>query len=174
MPAALEVRATEPTDHVALSALYAEAFPEEDLRPLVQALLAELTGVVSLAAAADGALVGHLAVTLCGIGGAENAAALLGPLAVHPSHQRQGVGRALIEAGVARMHDTSARLILVLGDPAYYGRFGFETGHGVAAPYALPKEWEDAWRALPLKPGPAPAGSLNPPAPWRRPELWAP
>ena len=50
----------------------------------------------------------------------------LGPLAVAPQHQNQGVGTALVEAGLSLCRENNARLIAVLGDPRYYARFGFK------------------------------------------------
>lgn len=52
----------------------------------------------------------------------------LGPLAVAPDHQGQGVGAELVEAGLQICRENNARLIAVLGDPDYYSRFGFEAG----------------------------------------------
>ena len=73
----------------------------------------------------------------------------------------------LAELGVAA--------VCVLGDPAYYRRFGFRPERGIAPPYALPEEWRGAWQSCGCG---EPATSLNctvvVPAPWRREALWRP
>ena len=51
---------------------------------------------------------------------------VLGPVAVEPSHQGKGIGRALIEAGEVIMKERGAKGMTVLGDPEIYSRFGFE------------------------------------------------
>ena len=67
------------------------------------------------------------------------------------------------------------RYVCVLGDPAYYGRFGFEPDDRVAPPYPLPQEWRSAWQSLSLCGNDRPArGTLSVPPPWRQPALWAP
>ena len=60
----------------------------------------------------------------------------LAPVGVLPDVQRQGIGGALIRDGVARMTDRAERLVFVLGDLAYYGRFGFTVMDGFASRYA--------------------------------------
>jgi hypothetical protein len=66
---ALTIRPSTPADTSALEALYAAAFPEEDLVPLVRSLLAEPDGVISLVAQQGGAVAGHVAFTLCRVEG---------------------------------------------------------------------------------------------------------
>jgi putative acetyltransferase len=62
----------------------------------------------------------------------------------------------------------------VLGDPAYYARFGFRPERGVAPPFPIPEAWAEAWQGLALAPdAPAPQGRLTVPAPWADPALWA-
>ena len=73
---------------------YRDAFPDEDLLPLVRELMADPERVLSLVATARGAAAAHIAFTACGIDGRPDKVALLGPLAVAPDRQRQGVGRA--------------------------------------------------------------------------------
>ncbi|MEQ9120948.1 MAG: N-acetyltransferase, partial [Alphaproteobacteria bacterium] len=159
-------------DAPAILDLYPRAFPDEDLTGLVRALLA-LPGVLSLIATDGRAVLGHVTFTPCGVADGEGAAVLLGPLAISPDRQRQGLGAALVQEGVRRLAASGATQVQVLGDPAYYGRFGFEPDPDLAPPYAIPEEWRDAWRRLRLGDAPPLAGVLAVPAPWRRPELWA-
>ncbi len=170
-----EIRESLSHDVAAIEKLYPDAFPDEDLLPLVRALLGEESGVLSLVAIAGGGLVGHVAFTTCGISGRDERVALLGPLAVAPDRQRQGIGGALLRAGLRRLAEAGAARVYVLGDPAYYGRFGFEPDENVAPPYPLPEAWRGAWQSLGLRgDGRPPSGSLAVPPPWRRPALWAP
>jgi putative acetyltransferase len=171
----IEVRESLPADVGSLEKLYPDAFPDEDLLPLVRELQGEGSGVVSLVGIADQALVGHAIFTTCSLVGSTEKVALLGPLAVAPAWQRQGIGSALVRAGLRRVEDAGAKQVYVLGDPAYYGRFGFEPDDGVAPPYPLPEEWRSAWQSLSLRANtPHLHGELSVPQPWRRQALWAP
>ncbi|MEO1776693.1 MAG: GNAT family N-acetyltransferase [Pseudomonadota bacterium] len=170
------IRAARPEDALALDALYAASFAEEDLRPVVRAL-STTGGVLSLVAVVDAAVAGHIAFTPCGLAGAQDApqVCLLAPFAVAPALQWQGIGRRLLEAGLARVAAAGAVRVFVLGDPALYGRFGFAAEHAVAPPYPLPREWDGAWQSRALGEGGAVGpGRLSVPAPWRDPALWAP
>ena len=63
----------------------------------------------------------------------------------------------------------------VLGDPAYYGRFGFVPEESVTPPYPLPEEWADAWQSLRREPATIlEDGALSLPAAWMDPALWGP
>ena len=138
-------------------------------------LLSEEDGVLSLVAICDGRLVGHVAFTMCGIAGSNETIGLLAPLAVTPRFQRCGVGSALVREGLNRLRSEGATQVYVLGDPAYYGRFGFEPDASVAPPYDLPEEWQSAWQLLHLQGDKASLeGRLSVPKPWRQPALWAP
>lgn len=175
MAGSIVVRESRPAEGAALERLYAEAFPDEDLLPLLRALLSEGQGVLSLVATANGALAGHVAFTTCSVVGSEDRHALLGPLAVTPGRQRQGIGSALVREGLRRLEAGGAAQVHVLGDPAYYGRFGFVSDEDVAPPYPLPPEWQGAWQVIRLRGEvPPPRGTLAVPLLWRRPALWAP
>ena len=103
--------------------------------------------VLSLVAVEDDHMVGHALFTAVTLSGPERPvpSALLAPLAVVPSHQRAGLGRALIEEGCARLAQQGIMLIFVLGDPGYYMRCGFRPAYplGLKAPH--PIEPEAAW-----------------------------
>lgn len=140
--------------------------------PLVEALLAE-PAVLSLSAVIGETLVGHALFTRGRLEDATERVALLGPLAVHPEHQRQGLGRALIAEGLARLKAEGVAEVLVLGDPAHYCRSGFRPASRVVPPYTLPVEWREAWQWQRLDGREANlAGRLMLPAPWMRAELW--
>ncbi len=174
-----EIRESRAADQAALEVLYAAAFPDEDLLALLRALLgappAGGVAAVSLVAARDGVLVGHVAFTECRVAGVDARPALLGPLAVAPEAQRQGVGYALVEAGLARLAADGFAQVFALGDPAYYGRFGFNVEERVATPCPIPDDWRGAWRSKRLdNAAPALAGALAAPPPWDDPIYWAP
>ena len=171
----LDIRASVAGDRAALESLYPRAFPDEDLLALLRDLLRDSENVVSLVATDETQLVGHIVFTHCGVAGSGARAALLGPLAVAPDRQRQGVGSRLVRAGLRHLVDADVELVLVLGDPAYYGRLGFGPEALVEPPYELPVEWSGAWQSQYLTSGSGPyVGKLIVPGLWRRPELWAP
>ena len=168
-----DIRKTTSADDAELERLYGNAFPDEDLVPLVTQLIAEPGEVLSLVAETDAAAAGHVAVTLCRVGDG-TPVALLGPLAVAPAHQRQGLGRRLIDAAIAGSRDWSVAQINVLGDPGYYGRFGFQADERVLPPFPLPPEWRGAWQMRPLDCRIQAAGTLAVPGFWNDPALWLP
>ena len=171
----LDIRESLPGDLVAIETLYPEVFPEEDLLPLVRDLLRAAPRVLSLVGIAGASLAGHVVFTTCGTTAEPDKAALLGPLAVAPAWQRQGIGTAIVRAGLQRLEDAGAAQVYVLGDPAYYGRLGFGPEAGVAPPYPLPAEWRGAWQSMSLGgAGPPRRGQLSVPPPWRQARLWAP
>jgi putative acetyltransferase len=169
----LHIRRSVADDRASIETLYPAAFPDEDLLPLVRDLLRKGPDVLSLVATLGSSLTGHVAFTLCEVTGSGAKAALLAPLAVAPAHQRQGIGRSLVEAGLRELEADGVGHVYVLGDPAYYGRLGFQPKARVATPYPLPDEWADAWQWTSL--GDAKLledGELTVPDFWRKPALW--
>ena len=170
----IEIRKSLPNEVTSIDKLYADAFPDEDLLPLVGELLGEGSSIVSLVGTSDKVLVGHVIFTPCGIVGGTDKVALLGPLAVAPAWQGQGIGNAIVRAGLRRMAIAGTNQVYVLGDPAYYQRFGFEPDDNVKPPYPLPEEWRGAWQSLSLCRNKAPLhGKLSVPQPCSRQALWA-
>ncbi len=80
---------------------------------------------LSLVAVQDGQIVGHVAFSPVTIAGQDHGWFGLGPVAVQPGLQGAGIGGRLIREGLARLRAGNARGCVVLGDPAYYRRFGF-------------------------------------------------
>jgi len=170
-----EIRNSRADDLPAIERLYPEAFPDEDLLPLVRRLLTHEPGIRSLVAESRQQVAGHILFTLCTISGSDIPAALLAPLAVAPAHQRQGVGTALISEGLKQLATEGISQVYVLGDPAYYGRSGFKPEIGIAPPYPLPDEYRAAWQSLSLGAAlPPDHGKLKLPDVWMQPALWGP
>ncbi|MCY0096052.1 GNAT family N-acetyltransferase [Hoeflea ulvae] len=171
----IDIRPSGPGDLASIERIYPDAFPEEDLLPLVRQLLTQEPAVLSLVAGAGHEITGHILFTPCGITGSDTAAALLAPLAVARKYQRQGIGTALIAEGLSRLRLAGVTRVYVLGDPAYYGRSGFEPETAISPPYPLPEQWRDAWQSVSLDTSQPPArGTLLLPEPWMQPALWAP
>ncbi|WJS85583.1 GNAT family N-acetyltransferase [Paracoccus sp. TOH] len=125
------IRAEGSHDRAAIAALLTRAFDGETEARLVEALRAEDSLALSLVAEAEGTVIGHVALSPLQ---AETPALALAPLAVHPAVQSRGIGEALVRAALAAFDDHA---IVVLGDPGYYGRFGF-TPAELDSPYAGP------------------------------------
>lgn len=169
----IEIRESLPGDLASIETLYPDAFPDEDLLPLVRELLREGPIVLSLVGTIDTSLVGHVIFTTCGVAAGTGQVALLGPLAVARAWQRQGIGSAIVHAGLQRLESAGVTRVHVLGDPAYYGRLGFVPEADVVPPYPLPAEWRGAWQTMVLhRVEPPLRGQLSVPQPWLRPGLW--
>jgi putative acetyltransferase len=131
-------------DAAAVHAVHASAFPTDVEARLVDALRTNNHAAISLVAVVAAEVVAHVLFSPVrpgrGLG--------LAPLAVRPEFQKQGIGSALVRAGLAAAaHDYA----VVLGDPAYYGRFGFRR----ARDFGLDNEYGalDQFMARELRPG---------------------
>ncbi|MBS7541954.1 GNAT family N-acetyltransferase [Ancylobacter oerskovii] len=131
------VRDERPDEAAAIHALLRDAFDGPDEADLVNRLRDAGDATFSLVAEEDGEIVGH--VLLSPIAAAFPALALA-PLAVGPDYRAHGIGGALVRAAIGRAEAMGWRAVFVLGDPGYYGRFGFSvaTAAGFASPYAGP------------------------------------
>lgn len=92
---------------------------------IVEALRAAGALAVSLVAELDGRVVGHIAFSPVNISDGTPGWYGLGPVSVLPEHQRQGIGKALIEAGLTRLKELGAHGCCLVGHPEYYVKFGF-------------------------------------------------
>jgi putative acetyltransferase len=91
---------------------------------IVDALREANALTISLVAVEDERIVGHVALSPVTVQGAAGWFGL-GPVAILPEHQRSGVGTQLIEKALERLQSAGASGCVVLGEPSYYGRFGF-------------------------------------------------
>ncbi|MBL0372129.1 N-acetyltransferase [Rhizobium sp. KVB221] len=87
--------------------------------------------VISLVADKAGEVVGHIGFSPVEIDGRDMGWFGLGPLSVLPGEQGKGIGAALVHEGLQRLKTIGARGCVVLGDPMYYGRFGFKAQAGL-------------------------------------------
>jgi len=123
-------------DHGAIAGVIEAAFSRPDEARLVERLRADEDAMFELVAEADGAVVGHILFSRLWAD-RDDLYAALAPLAVKPGLQRTGLGSALVRAGLASAPQFGAVGVLVLGEPGYYGRFGFaaQTAAQVEAPF---------------------------------------
>ncbi len=131
------IRAARPADHAAIDALLAAAFPTDAEARLVRALREDGAALLELVAEAGGGIVGHV---LFSAMAAPPAAVALAPVATAAAFRRRGVADRLIREGLTLLPAKGAALAVVLGDPAYYRRFGFsaEAAAGFDCIYAGP------------------------------------
>ncbi len=148
------VRPEGEDDRAAVRAIHARAFGREDEARLVDRLRGKADPQVSLVALCEGRIIGHVLLGPVAIRGAEGetAAFALAPLAVDPDFQGRGAGSALVRAGIEAAGDLGERVIFVLGEPAFYARFGFGPAarHGLRFPSPVP---EEAFMVLELEAG---------------------
>lgn len=149
------IRPERDADQSAIRTVNEAAFGGREEADLVEALRADEAVLLSLVAEIDGDIVGHV---LFGRMSIETPACLvpavaLAPMAVVPAHQRHGIGTQLVRAGLDRMRGLGERIVIVVGHPGYYPRFGFssDAARSLDGPFA-----RDAFMALELE-----AGSLG-------------
>jgi putative acetyltransferase len=150
----MRVRPETGDDAAAIEGVHLAAFPTCAEADLVRRLHEDFDSEISLVAEQGGAIVGHVMLSRMEVtGDGEPIRALgLGPVGVLPGHQGAGIGGALIESALAVARTLGEELVFVLGEPAYYERFGFTaaTARPFASPYAGPY-----FLALALRPGAA-------------------
>ena len=176
------VRTNTAAELPAVLELVGAAFAEEPaVVDLVRELAADASFVPGLSLVAEdaGALVGYVLLTRAEVGESATGVLpvlILAPLGVSPSHQRQGIGSRLVEEALDRARDRGESAVLVLGDPAYYGRFGFRPAQpfGIDPPHLV--EYAEAWMVLELAQGSLAGhtGVVRLGAPLEDPKYWQP
>lgn len=136
------MRAATAADAGDIARVEGAAFGQEDEARLVAALDEGGYTRVSLVAERDGEVIGHVLLSELEFAARSGPlpALALAPVAVAPSHQRQGVGDALVRAALEIAQQQGYRAVVVLGHPGYYPRFGFSVAAaaGIRSPYQGP------------------------------------
>ena len=143
------------------------AFSDEENKViinLVQELHQETTSpsIKSLVAEVDNQVIGYVSFSPIFLKSDSRISGyILAPLAVSPENQKQGVGSNLIKFGIDMLTQDGAGVLLVYGDPNYYGQFGFkeEIGHLFLPPYSL--QYPFGWTGMMLNDTPVPEGSIQ-------------
>lgn len=138
----MQIRQERPEDVATIRALTDAAFKgkpfsDQTEAEVIDALRSAGALTLSLVATEGGEIIGHVAFSPVKINGEAGDWYGLGPVSVWPDHQRAGIGQALIREGLQRLKSISAGGCVLLGDPAYYCRFGFESDpdlYGIDAP----------------------------------------
>ena len=153
MIASVRIRDERPSDASSIQRAHREAFGGDVEARLVDRLRERNKALISLVAVIGDEVVGHILFSSVTIGGAAPAVRAIGlaPVAVLPDFQRKGIGSRLIHEGLDRCKREKHALVVVLGDPAYYGRFGFQSAKasGLENEYSV----DDEFMVLELQPG---------------------
>ncbi|UPJ65618.1 N-acetyltransferase [Bradyrhizobium sp. 191] len=125
------IRQEQEGDYSAIADVTARAFAgmehSDQAEPeIIKRLRASDALSLSLVAIEGGILIGHVAFSPVTIDGAHDGWFGLGPVSVEPDHQQKGIGSAPIRTGLEQLRSSGAAGCVVLGDPAYYRRFGFD------------------------------------------------
>lgn len=134
---AVTIRPERPAERAQIGDVLTAAFGSPAVAALVEAIRASPCFLphLSLVALLDGQVVGHVMISYAELhdGPARRQVANLSPLAVHPQHQRAGIGSALVREVIARADELGEPLVVLEGAPGFYGRLGFEHSlrHGI-------------------------------------------
>ena len=155
------IRPETPQDYDAIQQINMDAFADHPFSHqtehlIVTALRDAGALTISLVAEDEGVVVGHIAFSPALIDGKDLNWFTLGPIAVAPNRQRQGVGSRLIEAGLEALRQIGANGCLLVGDPAYYLRFGFRHSQSLSVDHVPP----EYFMCLPLA-GEIPHGAVS-------------
>lgn len=141
------VREEVPADVPSIGAVTAAAFlnaahTSHSEQYIVNALRRSGALTISLVAELDGVLVGHIALSPVSISDGSTHWFGLGPISVLPAHQGHGVGSALMAAALAALRQQGAQGCVLLGEPGYYGRFGFRAAPDLVLPGVPPEYFQ--------------------------------
>ncbi len=138
------IRPEQPEDIPAVRRVHEAAFPTRVEADLVDRVRSGGKAAVSLIAQESGNVIGHILFSPVSFDPPAAVTAFgLAPMAVMPGHEKHAVGRRLVQNGLAECHAQGACLVVVLGEPEYYSRFGFERAsrHGLRNEFGAEEEF---------------------------------
>jgi putative acetyltransferase len=137
---AISIRPEQPEDYPAVFLVNERAFGTSAEARLVDSVRPVVRPFISLVAALEDKVVGHILFTSVVIEGDTKAwkAMALGPMSVLPEHQNQGIGSRLVFAGLEACRQINEPVVFVLGHPGFYPRFGFQPAAGKGLRYKHP------------------------------------
>lgn len=143
----MTIRNEQSQDIEAISRLTEAAFRNEEYSShtehfIVNALRRTGQLSISLVAAEHDEILGHVAISPVSISSGVTGWYGLGPISVRPDRQGKGIGSALMRAALQQLRQQGAAGCVVLGDPAYYGRFGFKAHPGLELPDVPPEYFQ--------------------------------
>jgi putative acetyltransferase len=147
----MNIRSEQRADIPAIRELNCAAFDASVEADLVDVLRQQAAPIVSLVADDAGSVVGHIFFSPVTLPGHADVTIMgLAPMAVRPARQRQGIGSALMRAGLAECRQLGFAAVVVLGHPGYYPRFGFvpASRFKIGCEYDVP---DDVFMALELE-----------------------
>lgn len=140
----MNVRAESTDDYAAVRHVNEQAFGRADEAALVDALRGRAEPHISLVAEVDGRIVGHIFFSSVRVESEADEFAALGlaPMAVLPEFQNRGIGSKLVRRGLEECRRLGHEIVVVLGHPEYYPRFGFVPAirKGLSCEYPVPDE----------------------------------
>jgi len=150
----LTIRSETPEDRADIHHVHSKAFGQESEAKLVEKLRNRGMLLVTLVALSDGQVVGHIAFSSVTVK-TENSsfqAIALGPMAVLPEYQRKVIGSQLVRAGLEECRHLGHEIVVLVGHPDYYPRFGFVPARskGIECEFEVPDE---VWMLLELREG---------------------
>ena len=161
MKSAVEIRPERTGDVEAIGEVVEAAFlgmpyADGDEAELVAALRSDNSLSVSLVAERGGSIVGQVAFSPARSSGDSSSWYALGPVAVLPAHQGNGIGSSLVRAGLRAISALGANGCILTGNPTYYSRFGF-----TLSPESAPSGEPPEFFMVKLLRGELPAGPIH-------------
>jgi putative acetyltransferase len=137
----VEIREEHLGDIAVIRDLNKRAFGQDQEGRIVDALRSNGAVLLSLVATLNDQVVGHVMYSPLSVDNQITGGAL-GPMAVLPEHQRQGIGSKLVEAGNQKLKEAGCPFVIVIGHPNYYPRFGFKpaSAHGIGCEWEVPDD----------------------------------
>jgi predicted N-acetyltransferase YhbS len=142
----VQIRPEKSEDYLKVTEVNSLAFEREDEAKLIERIRTSdrYKSELSLVAELDNKIVGHLMFSYIDLVDESATKVLaLAPVAILPEYQKQGIGSLLIKTGLGIAGKTQAPMVIVLGNPNFYNRFGFSPAinYGIRSPFDVPDEY---------------------------------